>query len=175
MADQPDFIPVAEVVKAVGLKGDIKLYPLINWFEPLLDTDYLQWDNGQPLPMVSWRHNSNCYVVRIEGIDDRNGADAAVGRKIGFLRNRYPEPGFPKPSTGLPFRYLERELVDTHGTVIGIVDEVRLYGAQFTLVVMIDGRQVLIPAIAPILRPDEVLDGPLVIDPPEGLLDVAGD
>ena len=35
--------------------------------------------------------------------------------------------------------------------------------------------ETLIPALPPILRPDDGLDGVLVIDPPEGLLDVAGD
>ena len=31
--------------------------------------------------------------------------------------------------------------------------------------------EILIPAVAPILRPADGLDGDLVIDPPEGLLD----
>jgi 16S rRNA processing protein RimM len=75
----------------------------------------------------------------------------------------------------LPFRFLGRPVDMTDGTTIGKVEEVRLYGAQFTLVLPFEGRQVLIPAVPPILRPDDALDGPLVIDPPEGLLDVAGD
>ena len=32
------FVPVAEVVKAVGLRGQYKLYPLLDWHPPLLET-----------------------------------------------------------------------------------------------------------------------------------------
>jgi len=55
------------------------------------------------------------------------------------------------------------------------VNEVRRYGHQDMLVLLVAGREVLIPALEPILRGDDGLEGPLIIDPPEGLLDVAGD
>ena len=58
------------------------------------------------------------------------------------------------------------------GDVVGTVDEVRRIGPQFLLVIPDGAREILIPAVAAILRPDDGLTGPLVIDPPEGLLDV---
>jgi hypothetical protein len=49
---------------------------------------------------------------------------------------------------------------------------VRLAGHQFLLVIPVGDGEILVPAVEPILQPDHRLDGALVIDPPEGLLDV---
>ena len=170
-----EFVPVADVVKAVGLRGELKLYPLIDWHEPLLDSGDLVWDDGAPFAPESWRPLGTCYVVAVPGIGTREGAEGAVGRMVGFLRSRYADPDFPRPRGGLPFRWLGRPVVTATGEAVGEVDDVRTYGAGFMLVVPRGGRECLIPALAPILRPEDELQGPLVIDPPEGLLDVAGD
>jgi len=169
------FVPIAEAVKAVGLRGEIKLYPLLDWFEPLLATDHLVWDDGVPVTVRGQRPAGNCIVVRIAGCDDRDAAQAHRGRRLGFRRRHYAEASFPKPAGGLPFRYLGREVHLGDGRLVGVVDEVRRCGPQHMLVVLDGVREILIPAVAPILRADAALSGPLVIDPPEGLLDVAGD
>jgi hypothetical protein len=43
---------------------------------------------------------------------------------------------------------------------------------MYLLVVPVEGGEILVPSVEPILRFDDALEGPLVIDPPEGLLDV---
>ncbi len=53
--------------------------------------------------------------------------------------------------------------------------EVRYTGSNYLLVIDDPSRpgiEVLVPAVEPILRNDEGLEGPLVLDPPEGLFDV---
>lgn len=66
-------------------------------------------------------------------------------------------------------------MVTGDGQVVGLVDEVRRAGAQYLLVIPDGAREILIPALPPILRPEDELTGQLVIDPPEGLLDVQRD
>ena len=171
----PDFMPVAEVVKAVGLRGEIKLYPLIDWYEPLLDSDYLVWDDGGPCLVERHRPSGSATAVLVDGILDRSAAESAVGRMVGFLRSRYPEPAFPRPAGGLPFRWVGRPVRTAGGEAVGTVDEVRRGGGGFLLVIVREGREILIPAVAPILAPEDALDGELLIDPPEGLLDVDRD
>lgn len=170
-----EFVPIADVVKAVGLKGEFKLFPLLDWYEPLFDTPYLVWDDGAALEILKRRPSGNCLVVGVADRTDREAAEETIGRSVGFLRSRYAEPDFPKPPGGLPFRYLGREVRTVAGESVGPVDEVRRHGPQFTLVVAGADGEIMIPAVAPILSPDEGTTGPLVIDPPEGLLDVAGD
>jgi 16S rRNA processing protein RimM len=166
---------VAEVVKAVGLQGSVKLYPLLDWYEPMLDAAVLVWEDGSHVGIESWRPQGTCYVVSVRGCGTRDAAEQQVGRMVGFLRSRYHDPGFPRPAVGLPFRWLGREVRLVSGETVGSVEEVRRHGAQFTLVVPSNEKEILIPALPPILVREEDPDGPLVIDPPEGLLDVAGD
>ena len=168
-----EFVPVAEVVKAVGLKGEFKLYPLLDWYEPLLESDVLFWKEGDPVHCERWRINGPCYVVKTDDADDRDEAEGMVGRTVGFLRSRYADPDFPKPQDGLPFRWLGREVLTVEGETLGEVDEVRMPGAHYNLVVPWRGTEVLIPAVPAILVAEEGLDGPLTVDLPEGLLDVA--
>ncbi len=170
-----DFVPIAEVVKAVGLRGELKLFPLLDWHAPLLQSEFLVWDDGRAVAVIGSRLERRVAFVRVAGCDDRDQAEMQVGRRLGFRRESYQEPSFPRPPEGLPFRYLEREVRLVSGETVGWVEEVRRYVDQITLVIHREGREVLIPALAPILRPDVGLTGPLVIDPPEGLLDVAGD
>jgi len=167
------FVAIGEIVKAIGLKGEVKLYPLLDFHEPLLGTDFLVWADGTPARLRGHRPaGSGCVALRIEGSDDRDGAETLVGRELGFLRASYRDPAFPRPPGGLGFRYLERRVVTASGDVVGTVDEVRRAGGQLLLVVPDGAGEILIPAVAPILRPDDGLDGDLVVDPPEGLLDV---
>lgn len=169
------FVPVAEVVKAVGLGGEIKLYPLLDWHAPLLASRFLRWEDGTPAALRAIRAARGGEVAAVEGCRGRDAAEALVGRRLGFRRVDYLEADFPRPPGGLPFRYLGRTVKTVAGAVVGTVDEVRRYAAQVTLVILRGGREILIPAVAPILAADEALEGPLVVDPPEGLLDDAGD
>ena len=168
------FIVIGEVVKAVGLKGEIKLYPLIDFHLDVLDSPYLVWGDGTPVEVQRHRQAGSCEAVKIAGSDHRDQAEKLVGRELGFMSSSYLETDFPRPAGGLPFRYLDREVALTDGRIVGTVAEVRFTGGGFTLVLTgPEGKgEILIPAVEPILKTDEGLTGTLVIDPPEGLLDV---
>lgn len=166
------FVAIADVVKAVGLKGEVKLYPLLDFHEPLLDSGYVVWEDGTPLDLLRHRPAGACVAAMPVDCRGRDQAEALVGRSIGFRREDYLADDFPRPPGGLAFRYLERPVVTVDGERLGTVSEVRRTGGPLLLVVDRDNGQVLIPAVAPILRPDDGLTGDLVVDPPEGLLDV---
>jgi 16S rRNA processing protein RimM len=166
------FVPVAEIVRPVGLRGEVKLYPLIDWHPPLLGSRFLVWESGKPAEVSISRSGSDGLVVRPAGCADRTAAEALVGRQLGFRREAYGRPGFPRPAAGLPFRLVGRAVVTSAGQDLGTVDEVRRHGTQLTLVILRGEEELLVPAVAPILREEDGEQGPLTIDPPEGLLDV---
>lgn len=165
------FVPLAEVVKAVGLRGEIKLYPLLDFYEPLLESRFLIWQDGSAAVLDRIRPAGACVAARPSGCNDRDEAEGLVGLQLGFRREDYLDEAFPRPVGGLPFRFLGRTLQDIEGGALGTVQEVRRYAAQIMLVVEYEGREVLIPAVSPILQPDDGLAGALVVDLPEGLLD----
>ena len=169
------FIVIGEIVKAIGLKGELKLYPLIDYHEPLLDSPYLVWGDGTGVDVERHRQAGSCEAVKIRQVSDRSSADSYLGREVGFMRENYREPDFPRPAGGLPFRFLDREVATVAGEIVGNVSEVRFTGSGYVLVIP-DSREgakeILIPAVEPILAINDDLEGTLVIDPPEGLLDV---
>lgn len=169
------FVAIGEVVKAMGLRGEVKLYPLLDFWPDLLKSRFLVWQDGSPAEVAGHRPAGACEALTLPGVRDRSAAEALVGRELGFRRESYAAPDFPKPAAGLPFRWLGRPVVTVAGEAVGTVTEVRFTGAGHMLVIAgpeSDGPEILVPAVPPILAPEDDLEGDLVIDPPEGLLDV---
>jgi len=169
------FVVIGEIVKGIGLKGELKLYPLLDFRVELLDSDYLIWADGEPAGLVRHRPSGQCVAVKVRGVDNRNQADSSVGRKLGFMSANYLAVDFPRTAGGLPFRWLGREVVTDGGENLGTVTEVRLAGAGYVIVLpdpLDAAREIMIPALPPILRAENALSGALVVDLPEGLLDV---
>ncbi len=169
------FVVIGETVKAIGLRGEVKLYPLLDFRRELLLSPYLRWADGTRVDITKHRQAGSCEALKLRDVHDRNMAEAVVGRQLGFMSHSYLEPDFPKPEGGLPFRWLGREVQTIDGQKVGVVAEVRITGAGHMLVVEDPenaGQELLIPALAPILQPEDDLAGVLLIDPPEGLFDV---
>lgn len=166
------FVCIGEVVKAIGLKGEVKLFPLLDFYEPLLESDFLVWQDGSPASIRSHRQAGSCFALKCSDVNDRNAAERMTGRELGFMSGSYRDADFPRPGVGLPFRYLGRQVQTVDGQIIGSVEEVRVGGALYLLVIPGESGEILIPSVEPILQFDDELDGPLIIDPPEGLLDV---
>jgi 16S rRNA processing protein RimM len=172
----PDrFVIIGEIVKAIGLKGEVKLLPLLDYHAALLLSSHLVWSDGTAAAVVRHRQAGSCEALKLRGVADRNAAEAMVGRELGFMSRSYLAPDFPQPAGGLPFRWLDREVRTAAGEMIGRVDEVRVAGAGYMLVLddpQQPGRELMIPAVAPILHPENDLAGALIVDLPEGLFDV---
>ncbi len=168
-----EFVCVGEIVKAIGLKGELKLYPLLDYFDELLDSPYAVWRDGSEARVTSHRQAGSCVAVKVSGVGNRTQAEGLIGRELGFIRSSYAQPDFPIPPGGLAFRYLGRDVRTTDGTLVGKVDEVRLVAGRHLLVIPDGENQMLIPVVDPIcVVADDSLEGDLTIDPPEGLLDV---
>lgn len=163
---------MGQVVKAIGLKGELKFYPFMDYSNELLDSPYAVWQDGSSAGIRRYRQAGSCIAVSVDGVGNRNDAETMIGREIGFLRSSYLEDDFPIPDGGLAFRYVGREVRTTDGTSVGVVDEVRLAAGVHLLVIGEGDKAILIPAVSPILEMNDSLDGDLIIDPPEGLLDV---
>lgn len=169
------FVTIGEIVKAIGLKGELKLFPLLDYHPALLDSSYLVWQDGRSVVIARHRQAGSCQALKLGEVNDRSAAEAMVGRELGFMSHSYLAADFPKPAGGLPFRWLGREVRTTAGQALGTVEEVRVAGAGLMLVLAdpeCPGGELMIPALAPILQPEDDLAGTLIVDPPEGLFDV---
>jgi 16S rRNA processing protein RimM len=151
-------LEVGRVGRAHGLKGEVTV-TLTSDRRERLDPGAVLYADDRELVVAAARRHSGRWVVRFEGVDDRDAAEA--------LRNAVLTADPLDASDG---ELWVHELVgarvrDAGGTDLGVVMAVEANPASDLLVLEDD---VLIPMTFVV----EHGDGTVVVDPPEGLLDV---
>lgn len=127
-------------------------------------------DTALPRRVLAVRTGKDGVLVRLEGVDSRDGAEALRGLQVEIARDALPET-----EEG------EFYLVDLIGyaveTVAGravgeLTGALESGGPRLLDIASADGRRVLVPAVPPIVVSVEHERRVIVIDPPEGLLDL---
>jgi 16S rRNA processing protein RimM len=166
-----DFVLVGRVARAHGNKGQV----IVN-----LDTDFaeerfsvgqvlLVGDAARPLAIRDVRFHQGRPVVTFEGVETMNDAEALAGAEL-----KVPASDAKALPEGTFYHYdlVGCEVRDTAGRLVGSVVKVEGTMERSRLVVDGAGEQVLIPLVAPICVRIDVAARQIVIDPPEGLIDL---
>ena len=159
----PARLEVGRIGRAHGLRGEVAVTLSTDRTERVAVGSRLHVDE-RVLTVVAARPHQGRWLVRFEEVGDRTAAEALRGE---VLR--------AEPLEGIDDVLWVHELVgaevrDTTGASIGPVLAVEDNPASDLLVVEVDGREVLVPIVFVV----EQADGVVVIDPPEGLLDLGG-
>ena len=159
----PARLEVGRIGRAHGLRGEVAVTLSTDRTERVAVGSRLHV-NDRVLTVVAARPHQGRWLVRFEEVGDRTAAEALRGE---VLR--------AEPLEGVDDVLWVHELVgaevrDTTGAPIGPVLAVEDNPASDLLVVEVDGREVLVPIVFVV----EQADGVVVIDPPEGLLDLGG-
>lgn len=124
-----------------------------------------------PLTVRRARWHSGRLLVCFEGLTDRNAAEALRGTLLVADSSTSPAPEDPDEFwdhqlTGL-------SAVTTGGVVLGEVAEVaHPPGADVLVIRTPTGGELLVPFVRAIVPEVDVAGGRVVVDPPEGLLDL---
>jgi 16S rRNA processing protein RimM len=148
-------LEVGRVGKAHGLRGEVVVTLTTNRPERVDPGSVLVTDAGE-LTVVTSRPHQGRHLVRFEGVDDRNGAEALRGL---VLR---AEP-LDDPDALWVHELIGSVVVDQHGTEHGEVTSVELNPAS-DLLVLAGGD------LVPLTFVVEQGDGRVVVDVPDGLL-----
>jgi 16S rRNA processing protein RimM len=128
-----------------------------------------------PLTVVDKRWHSGTLLLQVAGPD---GGVFGTREDVDTLRNtRLLVPVADLPELTDPDSYYDHELVGLSarlpdGTPLGEVTAVRHEGAELLVVRRTDGGEVLVPFVRAIVPTVDVAAGHLVVDPPEGLLEL---
>jgi len=128
----------------------------------------LSLDNGKDLTIRSARWHNQILLLAFDGIIDRN--------QIEELRDQMISAEVDITSLS-PGEYHYQQLLGCQvflqsNELIGEVDEIVKLPGQDLLSVAKNGKKVLIPMVKKIIISIDVLAKKIVVDPPEGLLDV---
>ncbi|HEV7525123.1 MAG TPA: ribosome maturation factor RimM [Acidimicrobiia bacterium] len=152
-------LEVGRIGRAHGLRGEVVVTPVSNIADRFAKGSTL-WVDGSPLAITTSRPNQHRFVVRFEGVDDRNAAEALRGKVV------EAEPLEDAPDGELwVHELIGSEVRDRAGTALGNVVAVEANPAHDLLV--LNGG-----ALVPMVFVVSSESGVVVVDPPEGLFDL---
>jgi 16S rRNA processing protein RimM len=167
------YIAIGRVARTRGIHGEVVTdlhtdFP--DRFDDLKEV-WLEFANGRRQSLAleeSWEHKGR-RVLKFSGVDSIDAAEAYVGCWVVLPA----EQAVPLPVG----TYFDHDLVgcivqDVLGNRLGIVNEVRHLAGNTLLVVQNKGREFLIPAVDSICIKISIEEKQILIDPPEGLMDL---
>jgi 16S rRNA processing protein RimM len=152
-------LEVGRVAKAHGLRGEVVVVPITNQAARFEAGAHL-WTDARELVIATSRPHQQNHLVRFEGIEDRNGAEALRGEVLSA------DATGPAPEGEVwVHEVIGAEVRDRTGHALGRVASVEANPAH-DLLVLENGT--LIPMVFVVEHAPDVV----VVDPPEGLLDL---
>jgi 16S rRNA processing protein RimM len=170
---QKPYIAIGRVARTRGIHGEV-IADLHTDFPGRFDSlkeVWLEFADGRRQRMGlanSWEHKGR-RVLKFSGVDSIDAAEAFAGCWVVL-----PAEQAVALAEGT---YFDHDLVgcivrDIRGSRLGIVNEVRHIAGNDLLVVKNADREFLIPAVASICIKISIEEKQILIDPPEGLMDL---
>ncbi len=150
-------LEIGRIGKAHGLRGEVVVDAISNRDERFLPGSVL-YVAGEARPIATSRRHQNRWLVRFEGVDDRNAAEALRG----IVVTGDPLESLPENEVWV-HELVNATVSDRAGNDLGTVVAVEANPAHDILVT---DEGVLIPIVFVV----EQGDGRVVVDLPEGLL-----
>ena len=162
-------IKIGKIVNAVGLKGEVKVYNYSDSSEIYEITPEI-YVGKDLVEIENVRLQKNMVILKLEGINDRNAAEASKGKEL-FIT----EDDLPELEEG---EYYVRDLIgmtvkEEDGNVLGKVNDVIQNTAQDVFdVTRENGKQLLIPRVDEFVLDIDLESNEITVRLPEGLLDL---
>lgn len=153
----PGRLEIGRIGKAHGLRGEVVVDAISNRDERFLPGSVL-YVSGEPRAIATSRRHQNRWLVRFEGIEDRTAAEALRG----IVVTGDPLATLPEDEVWV-HELVSASVSDRAGNDLGTVVAVEANPAHDILVT---DEGVLIPIVFVV----EQGDGRVVVDLPEGLL-----
>ncbi|HEY4910010.1 MAG TPA: ribosome maturation factor RimM [Methylomirabilota bacterium] len=172
---QPALVAVGEVLRPWGLAGEVRVKPLTDRPEERFRQlrECVLWepavDRREDCRITGCRFDGEELFVRMEGVTSPEAAKRFSGRLLAVAR----EDALPAPEGSFYPWEMAGAVVETRdgrrvGEFVGVDDN----SAQPLWIVTDQGREHLVPAVPEIVVDVNVAERRIVIDPPEGLLDL---
>ena len=170
MPERKQYLEIGKITSIVGLKGEVRVYPMCDSPELLCEFDTLYWKSGTPVRIEKARVQKNMAVLKLEGVDTPEAAQKLRNHVLYMDRNDVElEEGswFIADLIGLEVRD------SATGEVYGTLSDVTETGANDVYHIRTaDGRELLMPAIPDVIDEVDIDGGVMRITPLDGLFDI---
>ncbi|MDO4552190.1 MAG: ribosome maturation factor RimM [Bacillota bacterium] len=162
-----DMLRLGKVTGAAGLKGELRVYPYTDYKEKFQELSYVLMDD-KPRRIEKVRYHKNLAILKLEGIEDRSGAEACREKEL-FIR-RADAPPLPEDSYYVA-DLLGLTVQKEDGEVLGRLKDVILHSAQDLYEVeRPGGKSFLLPAVDEFVKDVDLEKGVITVRLIEGLL-----
>ena len=159
----PELVRIGYVRRAVGLAGEVEVEPLTD--DPARFRSGLSVRAGSVIRQVEKvRGGTPTLVLKFVGVDDRNLAERLRGQYLEVdvsEANRLPEGSY------YHWQLVGLQVFDPAGRSLGRLTDVLNYPANDIYVVSDGTDEVLVPALAQVVRSVDLEAGRMVVDLPE--------
>ena len=165
-------IALGDIVATHGVAGWVRLR-LFNPEGPTLyssaQVELTRGESQHTLAVEQAKPHRGFALVKLQGIADMDAARGLVGYRLSVPAERLAPLG---SSEFYHAEVVGFAVVDTEGRRIGTVDRIWAKPGSDLLVVAGPEREHLVPAVREVIRQIDVVERTIVIDPPDGLLDL---
>jgi 16S rRNA processing protein RimM len=168
-------VAVGEVLKPHGVGGEVRVRALTDQPEKRFGRlrECILWnpagDRREACRVANSRFDGETLLVKIDGLDSPERARDFSGWLLAVDRSRALPP---QEGTFYPWQMEGARVETVSGELAGVFAGVESGGPQELWVIVNGDRRHLIPAVPEIVVEVSVADHRIVIDPPEGLLDL---
>ena len=167
-------VTLGSIVKAVGLKGELKLLPSPDFWSEAIMLDGLDLVSADEDPrgvrVAKYRPKGNTYIIKLTGIESRDDAEPVIGSRLDVSTGSLTEAELPGELK--PFQVMGAEVRLKNGDRVGTVVDMLIGPAQRCLIVEMKNGRRIVPVVPEVVVESDLEGGVIVIDPPEGLLDI---
>lgn len=166
-----DLISVGEIIKAQGIRGEVKVIPHTDnpkRFGEIRRVYLKDCAGWRELTIEGYRKFKQFVLLKFLGIDDLTAA-SSLGRGLLMI----PRSERPKlPSGRYYYDQIEGLKVYTiEGKYLGTIDRILETGANDVYIVKDDSREILIPALKSIIKVIDLEQTKMIVDPLPGLVE----
>ena len=167
-----DLLSVGKIIKAQGIKGEVRILPFSGIAEDLLSYGmlYLNCDlRPETFTVTKSRVHGKFFIVKLADVDSRDASEQLVGREVFVAIADMPVLSADE----FYWHELKGLLVVTdQGKELGTVNSLIATGSSDILVISGKGHEYLVPAIDEIIVEVNWETRTLVISPMPGLLEI---
>ena len=168
-----ELISVAYIARPQGVRGEVIADLLTDFPERFskLSAVTVKKANGElvTLQLQTSRLHKGRVVLKFAGFEDMNSAEALRDARLLITADQLVK--LPKDSF-YDFDLVDCDIITADGQALGKVTGVQHFGAAPLLVVKDGDREHLIPLASSICTDVNVAQKRIIVDPPEGLLDL---
>jgi 16S rRNA processing protein RimM len=156
-------LAIGYVARAHGVRGELRVHVHDPASTTLLSVDTI-WIGGVEHAVVSARPTNAAVLIAVDGVDDRDAADALRGQPVEVEREAVPLAQGEFFLADLP----GCDVVTVRGEPLGKVDRV-IAGAQDVMAIVDATHERLLPIVSAFVVSVDVGARRVVVDPPEDL------